>query len=164
MCRGFVRDLQTGFGLDDWIYWHFIHTTWDYTRYSAIADLHTLHFTVTHALSFWVFTSHILATDFIRVCHFKSHTKSSFHSLIPFLPLLCNCPLNSKLISWQACISKLDSSLNDLNWTLLYNRFAWTTQKTQPLYCWEGMFTVMLHSNRSYSTVACKFVATGMCL
>jgi hypothetical protein len=33
-------------------------------NYSAIADLHTLQFTVTHALEFSVFTSHILATDF----------------------------------------------------------------------------------------------------
>jgi hypothetical protein len=32
--------------------------------YSAIADLHTLQFTVTHALGFSVFTSRILATDF----------------------------------------------------------------------------------------------------
>jgi hypothetical protein len=32
-------------------------------NYSAIADLHTLQFTVTHALGFSVFTSRILATD-----------------------------------------------------------------------------------------------------
>jgi 3-deoxy-D-arabino-heptulosonate 7-phosphate (DAHP) synthase class II len=31
-------------------------------NYSAIADLHTLQFTVTHALGFSVFTSHIQAT------------------------------------------------------------------------------------------------------
>jgi hypothetical protein len=35
-------------------------------NYSAIADLHTLEFIVTHALGFSVFTSRILATD-IRV-------------------------------------------------------------------------------------------------
>jgi hypothetical protein len=34
-------------------------------NYSAIADLHTLYFTVTHALGFSVFTSRTLATDFI---------------------------------------------------------------------------------------------------
>jgi hypothetical protein len=45
---------KTGFGLDDYI---------DYRQYSAIADLHTLQFTATHALSFSVFTSRILATD-----------------------------------------------------------------------------------------------------
>jgi hypothetical protein len=31
--------------------------------YSAISNLHTLQFTVTHALGFSVFTSRILATD-----------------------------------------------------------------------------------------------------
>jgi hypothetical protein len=31
--------------------------------YSAIADLHNLQFTVTHALEFAVFTSRLLATD-----------------------------------------------------------------------------------------------------
>jgi hypothetical protein len=37
----FVRDLQMGFGLDDSIYWHLIHSTRDYRLYNAIADLHT---------------------------------------------------------------------------------------------------------------------------
>jgi hypothetical protein len=32
-------------------------------HYSAIADLRTLQFTVTHVLGFLAFTSHILATD-----------------------------------------------------------------------------------------------------
>jgi hypothetical protein len=41
----------------------YIFTTWDYKQYSAIADLHTLQFTVTHAIGFSVFTSRILATD-----------------------------------------------------------------------------------------------------
>jgi hypothetical protein len=48
--------------------------------------------------------------------------------------------------------------------TFLYNYFARTTQETQPLYCWEGMFTAPLHSNGSYLIVACVFVAAGMCL
>jgi hypothetical protein len=51
-----------------WIGWlclltAYTHTTRDYRQYSAIAILHTLHFTVTHALGFSVFTSRILATD-----------------------------------------------------------------------------------------------------
>jgi hypothetical protein len=37
--------------------------TWDCRQYSAIADLHTLQFAVTHALGFSVFTSRIPATD-----------------------------------------------------------------------------------------------------
>jgi hypothetical protein len=37
-----------------------------------------------------------------------------------------------------------------------------TTQKAQRFYCWEGVFTVPLHSNGSYSIVACEFVAAEM--
>jgi hypothetical protein len=80
---------KTGFGLDDWIYCTlYIHTTRDYRQCSAIADLHTLQFTVTHALGFSVFTSRILATG----CHFKSHMESflqpnSFLAIILQLPV-----------------------------------------------------------------------------
>jgi hypothetical protein len=35
----------------------------NYNKYSAIADLHTLQFTVAHALGFSVSTSRLLATD-----------------------------------------------------------------------------------------------------
>jgi hypothetical protein len=45
---------KTRFGLDDWK---------DYRQYGAVVDLHTLQFTLTHALGFSVFTSLILATD-----------------------------------------------------------------------------------------------------
>jgi hypothetical protein len=70
-----------------------------------------------------------------------------------------------KLISWQAGVSKLDSArLNGFKKTLLYKYFARTTQKTQPLYCWEGVFTALLHSDGCYLIVACVFVTMGMCL
>jgi hypothetical protein len=41
----------------------YIHTVRDYRQCSAIAILHTLQFTIAHALGFSVFTSRILATD-----------------------------------------------------------------------------------------------------
>jgi hypothetical protein len=64
----------------------------NYRQYSAIAILHTLQFTVTHALGFSVFTSRILVTDLSQShWHFNLHMKPSFHSLILFLPLFCNC-------------------------------------------------------------------------
>jgi hypothetical protein len=70
-----------------------IHTARGYRQYSAIADLHTLQFTFTHALGFSVFTSRILATDLSHSrCNFKSHMKSSFNSLIPFSPFLLKSP------------------------------------------------------------------------
>jgi hypothetical protein len=83
---------KKGFGLDDWIYCAlYIHTVRDYRQYSAIAILHTFQFTSAHALGFSVFTSRILATDLSPSrCHFNSHMKSSWHSLIPFLPYLLN--------------------------------------------------------------------------
>jgi hypothetical protein len=58
-------------------------------NYSAIANLHTFQFTFTHALGFSVFTSRVPATDLLQSrCNFKSHMKSSYHSLIPFLPFV----------------------------------------------------------------------------
>jgi hypothetical protein len=97
--------------------------------------------------------------------------KSSFHNLIPFLPLFCNCQYQRLLSSIPLLPSSYPGRLASQNWTdcsqlnsFLCNHFSWTTQKTQPLWCWEGMFTALLHSNRSYSIVACIFVAMGMCL
>jgi hypothetical protein len=138
-------------------------------NYSAIADLHTLQFTVAHALGFSVVTSRILTTD-LQQCHhnFKWHMKASFHGLITFLSLFCNCQFR-RLGSIQFLCPEADILAGwrletRFDWTLLYNHFARTTQKTQPLYCWEGVLTASLHSNRSYSIVACVFVAAGMCL
>jgi hypothetical protein len=83
-------DLQTGFVLDDWVYCIInIHRVRDNSYHSAITVPHTLQFTVTHSLGNSVFTSRILETDLSQShCNFKSHAKSSCHSLIPFLPFL----------------------------------------------------------------------------
>jgi hypothetical protein len=54
---------NAGSGLDVWLYCYLFHTVLDYRQYSAIADLHTSQFTVTHTLGFSVFASRILATD-----------------------------------------------------------------------------------------------------
>jgi hypothetical protein len=133
------------------------------SNYNAMADLHTLQFTVTQAPRFSAFTSRILATDLWQShCHFTSHFKSSFHSLIPFLPLFCNCSQAHILTGWRL-ETRLDST-RLLKLTLLYNHFAWIPRKTQPLYCWEGVFTGPLHSNVSYSIEACVFAAVGMWL
>jgi hypothetical protein len=72
---------KTGLGLDDWIYWHLIHSTRNSElqvtqryRYSA-----HFQFTVTHALVVsWQRISKSLS--------FQSYMNSSLHSLIPFLP------------------------------------------------------------------------------
>jgi hypothetical protein len=123
-------------------------------NYSAIADLHALQFTVTYALGFSlglsVFTSCIPVTDLQQShCHFKSHMKSSFHSLLPFLPLFCNCQFwrldSIQFLCSQAHIlarwcleTRLDSTqlyyaATASFGTLPYNHFARTTQKTVSL-------------------------------
>jgi hypothetical protein len=74
------------FGLD--LLTSYTHTTREYGQYSAVAILHT----VPHALGSSDFTGRILATDlWWSHSNFKSHMKSSFHSLIPFLRLFCIC-------------------------------------------------------------------------
>jgi hypothetical protein len=66
-------------------------TTRDYRQYSTIAILHIFQFTVPNVLGFSVFTSRILATDLSQShCNFNSHTKSSWQSIIVFLPVLLN--------------------------------------------------------------------------
>jgi hypothetical protein len=143
--------------LDDWIYWHLTHTIRDYEQYSTIADLHTSQFTVTHTLGFSVFTSCALATDSYQShCNFKSHMKSSLHSLIPFLPSYPRRLASQNSTLFYAATASFE--------TLLYNHFAWTTQKTQLLYRWVGAFTASQHSNESYSIVTCIFVTVEMCL
>jgi hypothetical protein len=54
----------------------------NYTYYSAIADLHNLHFAVTHALGFSVLTSRLLATDL------DTQTSTSIHYEVFLLFLL----------------------------------------------------------------------------
>jgi hypothetical protein len=52
-------------GVLDWMFGFIgtLHSTRDYSNYSATADLCSLQVTVTHALGFAIFTSRILATD-----------------------------------------------------------------------------------------------------
>jgi hypothetical protein len=109
------------FGFDDWIYCTLYIKTRDYRQYSSVAILHTFHFTVTHALGFSVFTSHVLATDLSQSRrNFKLCMKSSFHVLI----FSCHYSVTAtskdstqfnssapKFISWQTGILKFDSSL-----------------------------------------------------
>jgi hypothetical protein len=94
--------------------------------------------------------------------------KPSFHSLIPFLPLFCNYQFSSIPLlpnSYPGTLASRNSTrLLLLKWIVLYNNFARTTQKTQPLYCWKGVFTAPLHNIGSYAIVACVFVAARMCL
>jgi hypothetical protein len=160
-------DLQKGSGLDDWIYWHFIHITRDYRQLQSYR-CYTLYSSPLHT---HYGSQSSLVVSWQRIYNFKSHMKYSFHSLIHFLPLFCNCQYRGLdsiyfLCSQARILSNwlIETWLTFLNWNFPYNHFAWTTQKTQPVSCFEGVFTAPLHSNGSYLIVACIFVAAGMCL
>jgi hypothetical protein len=146
-----------------WIGWLDLLTA--YTQLGTTGNYSAIAATTLYILPFHThYDSHSsLVVSWQRIhkshCNIKSHMKSFFHSLIPFLPLFCLCSQANVLAGWR-----LETQPTPLNWTLLYNHFARTTQKTQPPYCWEGVITVQLHSNGSYSIVACVFVAAGMCL
>jgi hypothetical protein len=66
--RGLCVTYKKGFGLVDWIIAPYTFTQLE----SAIVDLHSLQFTVAHALGFSVFTGHILAADLSQSCSFSA--------------------------------------------------------------------------------------------
>jgi hypothetical protein len=58
-----------------------VTTSLNYSQYSDIADLHTLQFTVAHAIGLAVFTSRLVATDLNNETSTSKHYKSSCHFL-----------------------------------------------------------------------------------
>jgi hypothetical protein len=132
----------------------YIFTARDYRQYSTIAILHTFQFSITHALGFSAFSSRILATDLSQShCHFKSHMKSSFHSLIPFFSLFGSCKFRRldsiQFLCSQAHIPKgwrLETRLFTLDYCfLLPNTSLITTlhgpRKKHDFYCLGSVFT-----------------------
>jgi hypothetical protein len=163
---GFAHDLHDGFwvGCLDFYCTLFslTHTHTHSSRLQAIQRYRWLtHFTVhryTHYGS--VFASRILVTDFITVCHFKSHMKASFHSPFLFLVLILRLSI---LKTWLNSIPLLRSScpgwLASRNSTLHFQLDYCTTstflcpfitpwhgpQRKRSLYWWRGVFTAPLH-------------------
>jgi hypothetical protein len=152
---GFCVTIRWAFGIDHWIYWHLIHSTRIYRQYNAIADLHTLQFTVTIALGFSVFTSRILATDLYHShCNFKPHMKSSFYSVIP------SCHYSVTASSIPLLPSSHHDILASQNSTLFY---------TAPAILWNSRLWPLCtgHSENSMSIVekAClqrRCIAAGV--
>jgi hypothetical protein len=96
--------------------------------------------------------------------------KNTLSRLITFSPFFSNCKLNSITLlprSYTGRLASRNSTLHfiappQLNSSLqLLSR---TTQKTQPLYCWEDVFAMPLQCNGSYSIVGWVFVAAGIYL
>jgi hypothetical protein len=115
-----------------------------------------------------IFTSRFLATDLSQShCNFKSHMKSSCYSLIHFLPLF-STQFNSsapKVISWQARVSKLDSSLHSAAPSRRLCPFITPrhgSHRKHSLYCYGGVFTGTLPGNGRPSVACVRFA--GMCL
>jgi hypothetical protein len=138
-----------------------------YTQYSELQRyryLHTLQFTVTHPQGLSVFISRILATDFITVSPSLQITHEVFSHPNSFFAIILQLPIpKTTQFSFEAHILvgwRLETQ-NLLNWTLLCNHFARTTQETQPLYCWEGVSTALLLGNGSYPIVACVISCSG---
>jgi hypothetical protein len=123
-----ISDYRQAFGVDDCIYCTlYTHTVRDYKQYSAIADLHTSQFTITHALGLSGFVNRILAMDLSQShCNFKSHMKSSWRNLIPFLPFL-QLPIPK---TWLDCSWPLFCTPLRLLTVPFYNPSAQTPWKT----------------------------------
>jgi hypothetical protein len=122
---------KTDSGLHDWIDTSYIHTSQD----CRLLHRFTIQFTVAHALDFSAFTSRILATDLQHShCHFKSHIKSSFHSLNSFLAIILQLSISN-------------TRLNSNHLSTSDSHFSWNTQKTQSVSCWQGLITNPLPNN-----------------
>jgi hypothetical protein len=125
---------KTGFGVDDWIYWHLVHSTGT-TGNTAISLIYTLHSSPLHTHSDSLF-SLILSRQ--RIYNSLTVTSNHIWILLSLPNSTANSEdstqFNSKLISRHVGVPKLDSSLHImlLN-TSLYNHFARITQETQSL-------------------------------
>jgi hypothetical protein len=89
-----MRDLQAGSGLDDWIYWHIIHTTRNYRQLQCYRYSHTLQFTVAHTMGLslpWSYPGNGFITDSLKL----QITHEAFFSQHIFLSLFRKCQLNS---------------------------------------------------------------------
>jgi hypothetical protein len=106
---------KVDFGLNDWIYWHLIHTTRNYRQCSAIADLHTLYSSPLHThldsqSSLVVSRQRIITVSIsLQITHevFFSQPNS-------FLVIILQLPIqfNSKLLYRQAGVPNRNSSLS----------------------------------------------------
>jgi hypothetical protein len=92
--------------------------------------------------------------------------KSSFHSLIIFLPFFCNCQFNSVPLLPRSYPGRLASrnSTQFFSTKLFFITTLHGPRRKHSLYCWEGMFAAPLHNDGSYWSIVCVFLATGMCL
>jgi hypothetical protein len=143
---------KTGFGLNGWIYWILeIHTTRDYRqlqryRYSIQFPVHR--YTRTRILSLhysYPGNGFIADSLSLQIAHdvFFAPLNSLCFSYSATLNSEVSTPFNCQVISWQAGVPKLDSSLLDSIQLPAHILAGWRTE--------TRLFTSRLHSiARSY--------------
>jgi hypothetical protein len=112
------------FGLDDWIYWHLVHTARNYRQYSAIAILHTLQFTVTHTHSDYQYSLVVYRKRINNSLIVTSnHTRILFLHSLQFL--LSHLRLPSPELNPILDISQLKWALLQLNTISFWQLIPW---------------------------------------
>jgi hypothetical protein len=128
---GVVRHLQTGSGLDDWIYWHLIHSQLGTTANTALSLIYTLYSSPLHthygSQPSLVVTRQRIYNILIVT---SNHTWSFFSPPNSLLAIILQLPtqFNSsapKLISREIGVSKLD-------WLLQLNSLHGPRRKHSP--------------------------------
>jgi hypothetical protein len=128
------RGITTGSGLDDWVYWHLIQWTRTCKQYSATADLHSLRFTVAHAIGFSVSTSRILATDLYTGTITSNHYEV-FLSFLIQSPWTAHYPRtrpNSPILSVQSNPVEVKKSKLLYDWQFTANQFVLSSSPLRP--------------------------------
>jgi hypothetical protein len=143
---------KMGSGLDDWIFWHLIHT-----HNSGLQVIQCYCYS-THFIIHRCTHTRVLSLHWSYPGNgFTTVSLSSFHSLISFLPLFCNCQLNSIPSSYpgrltsqtQLYSSRLDCSiLGPVFWLCPFITPRYGPHGKYSMYCWQGLFTALLPSNR----------------
>jgi hypothetical protein len=155
MYLGFLRDY--GFGLVDWIYWHFIHSTRNYSQLEGYRCFYNLQFTVKHTSVLSLLHSpvvvswqRILKNLTVTSNYHEDFFAQSNSCLAIILPTSANDSLNSLL---QLPTLELDSILILAAWDPNYIASGWTQRKHRWIYCFvlihfcRKVFTAQLRSN-----------------
>jgi hypothetical protein len=137
-CRGRAWLIRGVFGLDDWIY------LTPYSHNSEVQAIqrycYSIHFTVHRYTRTRILSLHksypgnvfITVPLSLQITHEVLFSQPN--SFLAILPL----PIPKTRLNSIPLFQSSYPGSTLLSWNLLYNLFARTTQKTQPLCCWEG--------------------------
>jgi hypothetical protein len=134
----------------------------NHTYYSAIADLHNFQFTVAHPLGFFVFTSHLLATDLNTEIITSNHYEV-FLTFLVHSPWNFGTQLNNIFLAASGLVLYSRGTDNAEN-AVLFLRSADHTQNASHViakHCWDmtslrlrgSVFTEPLNKSRLHNLV-----------